>query len=133
MSRCSVRVKAALSVALISFVPACVWPSPERQLLLDFFQACRVYDRTVLARLATIDCNPRTDGVVQAFDVVNIDRTSDGRRVTVRARVRAFEGGITESTLVVSIERRDGRWVVSGITPPRASQISPAASSVPPR
>ena len=47
---------------------ACVWPSPERQLLLDFFHACRVYDVTVLERLSAVPCNPKTDGVVHRFE-----------------------------------------------------------------
>ena len=57
---------------------------PEQQLLLDFFQACRVYDTTVLARLTTVPCNPRTDGIVQEFDVVRVDRDTDTRKVTIR-------------------------------------------------
>jgi hypothetical protein len=114
------------------FTAACVWPSAERQLLLDFFQACRVYDTTVLARLSTIACNPKTDGIVQGFDIVQIDRAADARKMTIRARVRSFGGQLSEQHINVALERRDGRWMVTGLTPPRASQTSPAASSVRP-
>ena len=72
----------------VSSPAACAWPSPERQLLLDFFQACRVYDTTVLARLATVTFNPRTDGIVQDFDIVSVEDVGDGsaaaRDVTTR-------------------------------------------------
>ena len=120
-----------VSVALV-LSAACAWPSPERQLLLDFFQACRVYDTTVLARLATVPCNPRTDGVVQGFEMVRIDQAPDARQVTIRARVRLFDGQSSEREITASLERREGRWVVTGLTPPPASQTSPAASSAPP-
>ena len=125
----------SLKPALYGAIPcallasACVWPSAERQLLLDFFHACRVYDTTVLARLSTVECNPKTDGVVQEFDIVRIDRVADTRRVTIRARVRSFAGQMSERNVTLSVERRDGRWMVTGLTPPPASQTSPAASS----
>src|SRR5687767_15955311 len=103
------RSAAALTTLLL--LAACAWPSPERQLLLDFFQACRVYDTTVLARLTTVPCNPRTDGFVQAFDVISVDRDTDARKVTIRAQVRSFEGPVSEQTVAVAMARRDGRWM----------------------
>jgi hypothetical protein len=116
---------------------ACVWPSPERQLLLDFFQACRVYDTTVLARLATVSCNPKTDGVVQDFEIVRIEERhtagAPARNVAIRARVRTFEGQLSQRTMTAGLERLDGRWMVTSLTPPPASQTSPAASFAPPR
>ena len=129
------RLKPALcgTIPCALLASACVWPSAERQLLLDFFQACRAYDTTVLARLSTVACNPKTDGVVQEFDVVRIDRAADARQVTIRARVRSFGGQLSEQNINVALERRDGRWMVTGLTPPPASQTSPAASSALPR
>jgi hypothetical protein len=128
------RLKPALYCCLAYplFTAGCVWPSPERQLLLDFFQACRVYDTTVLARLSTVACNPKTDGVVQEFDIVRIDRAAAATQVTIRAQVRSFGGQVSERNVTLSLERRDGRWMVTGLTPPPASQTSPAASSVRP-
>lgn len=125
------RLKPALYCCLAYplFTAGCVWPSPERQLLLDFFQACRVYDTTVLARLSTVACNPKTDGVVQEFDIVQIDRAAAATQVTIHARVRSFGGQVSERNVTLSLERRDGRWMVTGLTPPPASQTSPAASS----
>ena len=117
---------------------ACAWPSPERQLLLDFFQACRVYDTTVLARLATASCNPQTDGVVQDFEMVRV-RDVDGRpgaparEVVIDARVRPLGGSTDPRRLTVRLEQVEGRWMVAGVTPPPASQTSPAASSALPK
>jgi hypothetical protein len=130
-------VPRCLGVFVSSFflvvLAACVWSSPERQFLIDFFQACRVYDTTVLARLSTVPCNPKTDGIVQEFELVTVERNGDAaRKVTIRARVRSWNGGVSDETMTVGLERRDGRWVVTSLTPPRASQTSPAVSSVPP-
>jgi hypothetical protein len=128
------RLKPARYIALYAaLTTACVWPSPERQLLLDFFQACRAYDTTVLARFATVSCNPKTDGVVQEFEVVSVDRAPDARNVTIRARLRSLHGQVSEQTISVAMGRLDGRWMVTGLTPPPASQTSPAASSALPK
>ena len=117
---------------------ACVWPLPERQLLLNFFQACRIYDTTVLARLATASCNPRTDGVVQDFEIVSVrdvDRGAGGpaREVTIDARVRPLGGSPAARRMTVTLVQVEGRWMVAGVTPLRASRTSPAASSALPK
>jgi hypothetical protein len=112
---------------------ACAWPSPERQLLLDFFQACRVYDRTQLAKLATASCNPKTDGVVQDFDIVSIERREAAwpvREVTITAHVRPLDGEVTERRLVVTLEQMDRRWMVTAWTRPGRG---PSAEERPPR
>jgi hypothetical protein len=130
------RSVATLAVLLIG--AACAWPSPERQLLLDFFHACQVYDTTVLARLATVSCNPRVDGVVQDFEIVSVRDAGGGigvpvRDVTINARVRPLGGVPAAQMLSVTLSEVEGRWMVAGVTPLPASQISPAASSAPPK
>jgi hypothetical protein len=124
----------SLRPALCAIVIAgCAWPSPERQLLLDVFQACRVYDLTVLARLSTVPCNPRLDGVVQGFEMTGVERlTPSSRQVAIQAAVRMFDGSTSDRAMTITIAERDGRWMVTDITPPPASQTSPAASSAPP-
>jgi hypothetical protein len=132
------RSLASLSAALV-LGATCAWPSPERQLLLNFFQACRVYDRTVLARMATASCNPQTDGVVQDFDVVSVANrrataaARPARDVTIRARVRPLGGPVAERMIAVTLEQIDNRWLVTSVTPLPTSQTSPAASSALPR
>jgi hypothetical protein len=126
-------------LSLLTFLGAgCAWPSPERQFLLDFFAACRAYDTTILARMATVPCNPRTDGVVQAFEIVGVDEepagvTRQARDVRIAAWIRPFGGSPAEQSLTVRLEEIGGRWMVTRITPLPASRTSPAASSAPPR
>lgn len=114
-------------VLALLLVAACVVPSPERQLLRDFFSACRAYDTTAMARFGTAPCNPRTDGVVEDFEIVDRGSTD----VTIAARVRPLGGAPADQMFRVSLERKDGRLVVSGLTRLPASQISPEASSAP--
>ena len=125
----------ALLLPLFS-IAACVWPSAERRLLVDYFYACQIYDTTVLARLSTVPCNHTVDGVVEDFEIVSVEdaegpkRAASARQVTIRATVRSFdERSMGERTLAVRLERRDGRWMVTGLTPPPASQTLPEASS----
>jgi hypothetical protein len=100
--------------------------------MLEFFEACRIYDTTVLAKLGTAPCNPKTDGVVQGFEITRIDRAPDARRLMIRAQIRSLEGQVSERTIAVALAREDGRWKVSGLRPLPASQTSPEASSVRP-
>ena len=58
--------------------------------------------------------NPRTDGIVDAFDIERVDRADDGRRrVTVAARVRRFDGQVASRRLVFTLTRQDGRWSIN--------------------
>jgi len=132
------RRRSGATFAALVLGAACAWPSPERQLLLDFFQACQVYDTTVLARLATVSCNPRVDGVVQDFEIVSV-RDADSRtgapakEVIIDARVRPPASPPAPQMLSVKLYEVEGRWMVAGVTPLPASQTSPAASSAPPK
>ena len=132
-----VRRRSVATLTALLVAGACVWPSPERQLLLNFFHACRVYDTTVLARLATIPCNPQSDGVVQDFQIVTVEDlggAADGgsRAVTLDARIRPLGGSPETRRLAVTLMQVDGRWMVAGVRRLPASQTSPAASSAPP-
>ena len=44
----------------------------EQKVLDDFFRASRMRDNTTLGNFATVSFDPRTDGVVQTFDVVSV-------------------------------------------------------------
>lgn len=92
---------------------ACGVLSPEEQLLTDFFEASRIYDTSVMARLSARPLNPRTDGTVDTFEIDRIDGTERGREhVTVVARVRRFDGQVVSRQLVVTLIRKDGRWFI---------------------
>ena len=44
----------------------------EQKILDDFFRASRLRDNTTLGNFATVSFDPRTDGIVQKFDVVSV-------------------------------------------------------------
>lgn len=44
----------------------------EQRILDDFFRAARLRDNTTLGNFATVSFDPRTDGVVQKFEVVSV-------------------------------------------------------------
>jgi hypothetical protein len=114
----AVPVSVLLAVGLCA---GCRWTSADEQLLTEFFEQSRVYDRTRLARVATVVFNPATDGVVHRFDIVEreAERTGDSgdrmRAVTIRAAVIPPAGAPAERLLVITLTQRDGRWVVTGV------------------
>jgi hypothetical protein len=61
----------ALGASILAFVASCSGGS-EKKLLEDFFRASRVRDNVTLGNFATATFDPRTDGIVQSFDVVSI-------------------------------------------------------------
>jgi hypothetical protein len=131
------KSRSVAALTALTLLACCAWPSPDRQLLLDFFQACRVYDTTVLARLATAPCNPATDGAVQEFDIVRAEEVTGAagaraRELTLDALVRPLGGSAAPRTMTVRLEQVEGRWMVSAVTRLPASRTSPAASSAPP-
>ena len=103
-------------VALAIAAGACAAAPQERSLLEAFFRAARLHDTTALAAIATTTYNPRTEGTVQSFEIVSAEPERNGRkRVMVEARVRTPEGRVVPRTLVVTLEARDGRWLITGI------------------
>jgi hypothetical protein len=61
----------ALVAGSLAFLMGCSGP-PEEKILQDFFRASRLRDNTTLGNFATVSFDPRTDGVVQSFDVVAV-------------------------------------------------------------
>ena len=92
---------------------ACGVLSAEEQLLTEFFEASRVFDVSVMSRLSAAPLNPKTDGIVDSFEIERVDRADDGNeRVTVDARVRSFNGQVRSRQLTFTLTRRDGRWFI---------------------
>ena len=84
--------------------------SPEEQLLTAFFEASRAYDTSVASKYAAVIFNPRTDGIVESFDVEKVDRGQDAsEQVTIAAQVRTFDGRRSLQRYVVTLTQRDGR------------------------
>ena len=116
------------SVCRVSSIPPTLWLafvisacgvlSQEEQLLTDFFEAARLHDTTAVAKIAAVTFNPRTDGVVDAFEVQDVADAGDMKRVTIRASVRQLEGSTTDQTLVFTLARKDQRWFIAGISVP---------------
>jgi hypothetical protein len=109
-----------LAVALLVGCSA----SPERSLLEQFFADSRLRDRTALSAYATVVFEPLQDGIVTTFEVLDISpvpvSSSDGRIarkvVTVEAPVKLPDGQVVDRTLRVTLEWRNERWMVTGVT-----------------
>jgi|SRR5688500_9262414 len=113
---------------------ACGSVPPEHQTLTNFFHASRSRDTTILARIAAVTFEPRTDGSVQQFEIVDFGAEQmqpDGRtiakRVTVDAQVRIPEGQVVPKAFVVTMQRRAGEagWFITAFMPLPVSQTSP--------
>jgi hypothetical protein len=123
-------MKAISLAAVIALTSACRVFSLEEQLLSRFFEAGRFYDRVAMDKVATIEWNPASAGIIRDFAVTAIDRAGDTRReVTVAAQVQLPDGLMAAREYTAVIEQRDGRWLITQL---RASRTSPAASSAPP-
>ena len=61
----------ALAAGTLALVMGCSGGA-EQKILDDFFRASRMRDNTTLGNFATVEFDPRTDGVVQSFKVVSI-------------------------------------------------------------
>ena len=92
---------------------ACGVLSPEEQLLTDFFEAARVYDVSVMARLSARPMNPRVDGIVDSFEIKRVDQGGAAtERVIVAARLRTFDGSVRPRQLVFTLARQNDRWLI---------------------
>ena len=60
-----------LAVGALALVMGCSGGA-EQKVLDDFFRASRLRDNTTLGNFATVSFDPRTDGIVQSFDVVSV-------------------------------------------------------------
>ena len=92
---------------------ACGVLSPEEQLLTDYFEAARLNDTTVMARLSALPFNPRSQGIVDSFHIERVEDAGPAEHVAVvTARVRSFEGVVTSRQFVFTLTRQDGRWFI---------------------
>lgn len=89
--------------------------SQEEQLLTRFFDASRLHDTARVATIATVTFNPRTDGIVQEFEIQDVVDEGDAKRVTVRAEVRSWGGRVAPRTLTITMRRDGGRWMIVGL------------------
>lgn len=69
------RRRSSTSYALVAGTLALVMGcsgGPEQKVLDDFFRASRMRDNTTLGNFATVEFDPRTEGIVQSFEVVSV-------------------------------------------------------------
>ena len=109
-----VRLRGFVILALAGTI-ACT-PPPEYPLLQQFFSASRLRDLTALRSIATVVFEPREQGVVTDFTITGVTRRQETGRelkdVTISAPVRSFAGERKETTLVVTLEQVQGRWMI---------------------
>jgi hypothetical protein len=96
---------------------ACGVLSPEEQLLTDFFEASRLHDTTVAAKMSDVIFNPALDGIVDRFEIDQIEKAPDGQseRVTIDALVRRGDGPAMSKRMVATLRRQDRRWVIGSL------------------
>ena len=109
-----------LAAAVALAACACGVRSLEEQILDDFFTAARLHDSSALSRVATVDFNPRTQGVVHDYEVSSVEVAagadgSETRRVILVAPIRRPGGEVVSTTLAATLERRGGVWLLTAI------------------
>ena len=109
-----------LTVAVTLLACGCGVRSLEEQILDDFFAAARLHDTSALSRVATVDFNPRTMGVVHEYEIAAVEVSAAGtggetRHVVLAAQLRRPEGEVVPTTLAATLERRDGTWLLTAI------------------
>ena len=113
------RTRSSLAAALAVVGAACGVLSIEEQILADFFRAARLRDTTMMARVSAVDFNPRTDGIVDRFEIAgtHAGATKDARVLVLDARVRRLDGSSDDRRLTVTLQRGpDGRWRIVELT-----------------
>jgi hypothetical protein len=112
--RCRSRLRT--SVLLATLATAACSPPPEYPLLQQFFSASRLRDTTALQNIATIVFEPREQGTITTFEITKVATRRDGDRelkeVTISAPVRLPSRETVQQTLVVTMEKVAGRWIV---------------------
>ena len=69
------RTSLALVVSTLTLVAGCSG-SAEQKLLSDFFRAARLRDNVTLGNFATATFEPRTDGIVESFNITSITEST---------------------------------------------------------
>ena len=100
----------ALVAGTLAFVMGCSGASEEK-ILEDFFRASRLRDNATLGNFATTSFDPRTDGVVQDFDVVSV---SEDRRRPLP--LRQYAEALETADLVITGEGRADEQTLQGKT-----------------
>ena len=112
------RSQVLLLATLLAPLPAiaCSSSSPEQQQLIEFFDASRLNDLTVVGNMATVTFNPKADGTVRHFDIEQVSEEAGAKNVTILAQVRAPDGQTVAERLIVTMQRgATGRWIITRV------------------
>ena len=72
-----------------------------------------MYDASVMARLSAAPLNPRSEGIIDSFEIERVDRADERTEyVTIAARVRSFDGQVRSRQMLFTLTRRDDRWFI---------------------
>ena len=124
-------MSAALAAALVLAAAACA--QSEQPLLAQFFGASRLRDLTALQAVATVVFEPREQGIVRTFDIIEVSPERVGeaamtKDVTVRAPVVLPDGQTVQKTLIVTLQRgadESGPWRGWQVVAFRDAGVSP--------
>src|SRR4051812_12209090 len=108
----------ARSLAALALVAACGSASPEQQLLNNFFHAARIRDNTVLANIAAVNFNPRTDGTVEQFEVVDVGAETKRALDLTALATPAADAHDEAEAQAAALLQRERSLVVNSLTPP---------------
>lgn len=105
-------------LVLMLLAAGCGWVPADEQVLRIFFEQSQVYDTTRVATVATVVFDPRVEGMVDRFRIVErADESLSGNRLRRQSRLDAHvrsAGRAYERTLLVTMERDAvGRWMVT--------------------
>jgi hypothetical protein len=89
--------------------------APVEQSVVDrFFGASRLRDKTALGSVSTVIFEPLEHGIVTRFEIVRVvPATEMSKMVVVEAPVKRPDGRVVQETIRLTLELRQGRWLVT--------------------
>ena len=117
----------ALTLAAVGVVGCSA--KAEEPILKQFFAASRLRDKTALQEFSTVTFEPLESGIITTFEItgVTVEQSEAGnvtKNVTITAPVIQPDGQTVQKTLVVILELKLGRWLITGVAASRPPQRS---------
>ena len=114
-------MRGAGAILLLLAATACGWTPADEQVLIEFFERAELHDTTRLAAVATVTFNPKVEGVVERFEIVErgpeqpLEGGGARRELRLAAIVRSPGGVEGERELRVTLDRGEGGWMVTRV------------------
>ena len=92
----------------------------EEPLISEFFAASRLRDKTALQAFSTVIFEPKEDGIVTRFTITGVSAEPPNgkprtKNVTLEAPVKRPDGQTITKRIVVTMEQRAERWIITGV------------------